>query len=163
MRRFVRTTLILMGLGSVCVTVAAQTPSLYETYSRSAEVRVCVAASPSQTETESKSLLEAAILKPALEKAFETRKSIHFHVVPSAEEADLALDFDVQGFVFNETDPVDMLMGAAAVAMDAATQDHFSAADVLFTVRDVKAGNKVLWRDKLHASVTDHTMTVDES
>jgi hypothetical protein len=83
-------------------------------------------------------------------------------VVPSEAEADLALDVEVQGFVFSETDPVDMLAGPAMIAMDAATIDHFAAADALFTLRDVRQP-KVLWRQKLHGSVTDHTMTVGES
>ena len=137
----------------------AGTDSLYETYSRRAEVKVFVSI---PTDTSDKKALDPAVLKAALEKSFSERKSIHFHPVPSEADADLALDAETQGFIFSESDPVDMLIGVEAAAMDAATVDHFAAADVLFTVREAK-GQKVLWKEKLHASVTDHTMTEAES
>jgi hypothetical protein len=137
----------------------AQADSLYETLTRRSEVKVFVW--PPSDVSEKKGL-DPAVLKEALEKSFSGRKSIHFRTVASASEAELALETQINGFLFSETDPVDMLIGVGAAALDAATQDHFASAEALFTVRDLKSG-AVLWKDKVNASVTDHTMTEAES
>ena len=137
----------------------AEVNPLYERLSRRPEVKVFVAP---PTDISEKKALDPAAVKSALEKAFTERKSIHFKVVPTAEEAEYALDTEVKGFMFTEIDPVDMLVGVGAAALDAATQDHYGATEATFTLRDTKA-DKTIWKDTLRASVTEHTMTEAES
>ncbi len=139
--------------------LSAEVNPLYEKLSRQSQVKVYVA---TPTDVSEKKALEPAALKAALEKAFTERKSIHFKVVPAAEEAEYVLDTEVKGFTFSESDPVDMLMGAAAIALDTATIDHYGTTETTFTLKDAKAGRTV-WTDTLRASVTDHTMTEAES
>ena len=138
---------------------AAADNSLYETFSRRSEVKVFVS---TPTDVSEKKALDPAVLKASIEKALKDRKSIHFKTDAAESEADLAIDAEVKGFLFSESDPVDMLVGVGAAAMDAATIDHYAAAEAMFTVRDVKGG-KVLWKEEVRATVTDHTMTEAES
>ena len=159
MRRILQGFFVLLFLTGTAASAAAEGSPLYETLSRRSEVKIYVAAT---TDVSEKKELNAAALKEAVEKALAARKSIHFKVVPAEADADLAVDTEVKGFHFSETDPVDMLVGVGAAAMDAATIDHFAAAEAAFTVREVKPA-KTLWKDTLRASVTDHTMTEPES
>lgn len=138
---------------------AANDSSLYESLSRRSEVKVFVS---QPTDVSEKKDLDAAVLKQAIENALGSRKSIHFKAVSAEAEADLAIDTESKGFMFAETDPVDMLVGVGAAAMDAATIDHYGAAEATVTVRDVKKKD-TLWKDNVRASVTDHTMTELES
>ena len=158
MDRALKTFFILPFLLGSAALASAETPSLYESLSRKSEVKITVATT---TDISEKKELDPAVLKDAIEKALTARKSIHFKVVP-ADAAELAIDTEVKGFHFSETDPVDMLVGVGGTAMDAATIDHFAASEATFTVRDVKAGT-TLWKDTLRASVTHHTMTEAES
>lgn len=138
---------------------AAGSVSLYDSLRRRFEIAVFV---QTPTDGSGKAALDPALLKPALEKAFRERKSLHFKVVSTEAEADLTVDTQIEGFLFSETDPVDMLVGVGAAAMDAAVQDHFASVEATFIICDVKT-KQILWKDKLGASVTDHTMTEVES
>ena len=96
----------------------------------------------SPTDISEKKALEPAVLKQAVEKALQGRKSIHFSVVPTEAEAELTIDTEVNGFTFSETDPVDMLVGVGAAALDAATIDlraTIHAAWALLTHLDAEA------------------------
>ena len=159
MNRVLKVFLILLFGVSGPALAATDGVSLYETLSRRPEVKVYVAL---PTDVSERKVLDADVLKRVIEKALQGRKSIHFKVVTEESQAELALDTEVKGFLFTENDPVDMLIGVGVAAMDAAVQDHYAAADALFTVRDTKAG-KVLWKDEVRATVTHHTMTEIES
>jgi hypothetical protein len=159
MRHTYNSLLLLAFCALTAATAAAEGASLYESLSRKSEVKIFVSEPKDISE---KKALEPSMVKQAVEKALEGRKSIRFKVVPSEAEAELAVDAELKGFLFSETDPIDMLVGVGAAAMDAATQDHYGATEALFTVRDAK-NTKVLWKGEVRGSVTDHTMTEPES
>ncbi len=144
-----------------CVSLswAGTADSLYEKYSRAAEVKVFVV-QPKEVAISGK--IDTAVLKKALEKALSERKSIHFEITQNAAEAALSIEADLQGYYFSEHDPVDMLVGVGMAAMDAAKQDHFVRLEADYRVLDAKGG-QVLWKDRLIASITDEKMTEDEA
>lgn len=155
--------LVIISIAAFCVSSAlawaGTADSLYEKYSRAAEVKVFIA-QPREVAVSGK--IDTAALKKALEKALSERKSIHFKVVESAAEATLTIEADLQGYYFSEQDPVDMLVGVGMAAMDAAKQDHFVRVEADFRVLDAKGG-QVLWKDRLIASITDEKMSEDEA
>ncbi len=55
--------------------------------------------------------VNSQMLKNELEKALTARKSIHFQVVPTAEEAQIVIGTDIYEFLWTDHDPIDMLVG----------------------------------------------------
>lgn len=98
---------------------------------------------------------------PALKKfvgeALTARKSLKFEIVPSREAADVAVETEVAEYFWTDHDPVDMIMGVGVAAYDAATVEHYARIQAGMAVRDAKTG-RVLWKDKLMATVTDGKM-----
>jgi hypothetical protein len=126
---------------------------LYEEFSRVKEVAVYVATPTDNGATK----LDTQAFHKALEDTLKARKSIRFAPVAFEQEAKLVVEADFKGFVFSETDPVDMLVGVGAVAADAAIQDHFASTEVVMTVRE--PSGKVRWTDTVRASITDHSIS----
>ena len=147
--------LCLVSIFSASLAVAEPNP-LYEKLSRVKEVAVFIK-TPSDSGA---SKLDAERFRASLEKALKERKSIHFVPATSESDARVVVEADIKGFMFSETDPVDMLAGVGMAAMDAAKIDHFASVDVHMTVKE--AGSAA-WDDTVHASITDETMTETES
>ena len=130
--------------------------SLYQELTHTKDVSVFVEppTDPSQTKLDTESF------RKQIERALHERKSIHF--VPAASGADsrLVVQAEIKGFTFSETDPVDMLVGAAAIALDAAKVEHFASIEADFTVREA---GRVRWSDRVRATITDEKMTEPES
>lgn len=137
--------------------LAAEKNPLYEKLSRGKEVKIHVAV-PTDSGA---SKLDPEAFRKAVEDALRNRKSIRFAPVASEAEAQYVVETDIKGFTYSETDPVDMLAGVGMAAMDAAKQDKFAAVDALMTVRQVSGA--VEWKDTVHASLTQETMSEPEA
>jgi hypothetical protein len=131
--------------------------SLYDEMSRRKEVPIFVAMPTDAGATK----LDMALLKTKIEETLRNRKSIHFLPVEDASKALLTVDVQTDGYVFSLEDPIDMLVGAGAVAMDAAKKDPYGSMEATFTV--MSAGGEVRFKDKLRGSVTEEKMTEAES
>ena len=106
--------------------------------------------------------VDPKIVKGKLEEALKNRKSIRFQTVDRAEQADLSIETDLKGFFWTDHDPVDMLIGVGAAAMDAAVQEDYARLEADFAVTDVRA-HKVLWQNRLTGSVTKKPMPKPDS
>ena len=131
--------------------------SLYESLSRKGIVKVFVADLTDATAAPKADLPD---LKKKIEEGLKNRKSIRFELV-SKEDADILLEGSVTEFLWTDSDPVDMITGWAAAAIDAAKKDHYARLMVDFVIRDAKG--PVLWQDKVRATLTDPAMTEAES
>jgi hypothetical protein len=151
---------LVLALASVffAFPVQAEPNPLYQELSRGGEVKVYVAPVTDPQGTK----LDVTALHQAFEDALKNRKSIRFAIVPTESEAKLVIEPVIKGFVFSETDPVDMLVGVAAIAMDAATIEHFASTEVTVTVRE-QNGGRVRWNDTVRASITDAAMSEAEA
>lgn len=142
---------------SSTVAFAAETTNLYGEWSSKGQVKIFVVEPlPAQGKK-----ADVVALKKELEKALQNRKSIRFVIAPDKAAADLVVESQVLDFYWTDHDPVDMLMGAASIAYDAATIENYARMDANFKVSD-KNGKK-LWEDKLAATLTSKTLTEAES
>jgi hypothetical protein len=132
--------------------------TLYEALSRKNGIKTYVALPKDST---GKDQVITADLKKSIEDALSKRKSLSFAIVPGPEEAELVIDTEVTEFFWSDHDPVDMIMGLGATAMDAAVNEHYARMQAVFTISD-KSG-KVIWKEKLKATLTHPTMTEKES
>jgi hypothetical protein len=103
-----------------------------------------------------------AALKSAIEQGLRDRKSIRFTLVQDPSQADLKIDSSIKGFVWMDHDPVDMLMGTAAIATDAVLVQDFARVDVDWSVSDLKK-NKVLWSGSTAGDITKEPMSEADS
>lgn len=153
----------LLGLGLVIgVTVAmpawAATGSLYSRF-EGKTVKTYLA---DVTDESSGHEVDPALLKASLRQALESRKSTRFVLVNSPEEADIRIDTAIQGYFWTDHDPVDMLMGTAAIAMDTAVIEDYASVEARVAVTDLKS-SKILWDNKFSASVTKKPMSQADS
>ena len=149
---------IFLGLQSVSAPAAQDSNPLYEELSRAGEVKVFVAL---PTDPSEKTGLDLDQFKKALEEELRGRKSIRFSPVASEAESKLVVETQVAGFQFSEHDPIDMLIGAGAAAMDAAKDEHFASLEADFTVRE--PDGRMRWKDRVRATITDAAITEAES
>lgn len=103
-----------------------------------------------------------SLLKKLLEESFTNRKSYAFVIANTADEADMVLKCDIKEYKWLEVDPVDEVWGIGAAAMDAAISDNYAAMQVETQIVDARH-NRVIWNDKVQASVTQHIMPKDSS
>lgn len=134
--------------------------SLRETFARRAKP-VAVAVTDPVNRTGDDAVSPAA-LRTALEERLSARREPRFSVVADASTAEITVSAEIVEFVFTEHDPVDKIIGLAGAAYDAATVEHYARLTAVYTVRDAKSG-RTLWTDKLKATVTDKTMSREES
>jgi hypothetical protein len=133
--------------------------NLYESYSKKGEVKVFV----SQPENHSdKPAVKTAELKKSIETALQNRKSIRFKIVPTREEANIAIETDVVEFMWTDHDPVDMIMGVGAIAMDTAVVEDYARMTAQFKITDLKKQD-VVWADKLKSTLTQKDMPESKS
>jgi hypothetical protein len=133
---------------------AAKQDSLYTRFERSGTVKVHVS---DLTREEAARLIDLGDLKSKIESAFQERKSILFKTVDSPDAADMVVACHVEEYGWSPTDPIDMLMGAGAIAMDAAQVQPYAHMNAVWTVKDSAGG--VLWENRLNASVTKDDMS----
>ncbi len=138
---------------------SASAGSLYNTYNGKGTVKVHVS-KPTDSTTDKKA--DLAGIKAEIEKKLKDRKSITFQTVDSKEDAGIAIDADIKEFFWSNHDPVDMIVGIGAAAMDAAVQENYSRMQAVFTVTDVRT-KKVIWQEKVMATITSKTMTEKDS
>lgn len=127
---------------------AAPAASLYETYSRKGEVTVHV---KTPVDGSGQSRLDPAVFKKQIEEALTGRKSVRFRVVPDPAGAELVVETRIDGYLRTDEDPVDMLVGAAAIAMDAARKEPYVRIEA---TASVASGGRVLWSAPLTATLT---------
>ncbi len=140
---------------STSVSFASENDSLYQRFSRVKEVKVYIAPPSNPTNV----AIDPSLFQKKMEENLKNRKSVHFAVV-SEQEAQIKVESQLLGYHFSEVDPVDMLGGVGMAALDAAKQDHFAAMEV--DMKILEAG-KIIWNDRVRASVTDEKMTEAES
>src|SRR5687767_2925733 len=115
-----RTAALLMGIFALSFCRPAEAAdSLYEAFSRRGTVKVHVEAPKNAT---GKDALLIDDLKKKLETALADRKSLRFAIEPSAGTADVIITTEVAELMWTDHDPVDMLVGIGATAMDAAVR-----------------------------------------
>src|SRR3989338_4243795 len=106
--------------------------------------------------------VEPALVESKLKEALKNRKSIHFVIVEQKEQAQLAIAIELKGFMWTDHDPVDMIMGLGAAALDAAKVEDYASLEADFTVSDVLK-DKILWQERVRASVTKKPMPKPDS
>jgi hypothetical protein len=137
----------------------ARADNLYESLSRKSSVRVFVE-TPKDATGKDKVLVQE--LQKAFEEALASRKSIHFAANSSVADADLVVSTTVSELYWTDHDPVDMIAGLGATAMDAALVEDYVRMQAQVTVKDGRTGG-VLWSDKLMATITKKPMSEEES
>lgn len=143
----------------LCARVSfARQENLYAQLSRMPIVRVYIQQIADSSQEKSVNPQE---LFNELKEALEKRKSINFAVVNSADEADIVIEVDIKEYVWSEKDPVDNLLGSAAIALDAMRIENYARLTALFTVKD-KGGSKI-WKKLLRGSATKKEMPEQES
>lgn len=101
-------------------------------------------------------------LKKQLGEMLSARKSVAFEMVKSEKDADIVIKTDVNEFLWTDEDPVDMITGIGPVLMDATIKENYARMKADFEVLDAKTG-KMLWEDSEKATITDKTMTKEDS
>ena len=140
---------------SVCVGAE----SLYLRFKNYPVVSVLVSDPVNQSQNEK---VKAAGLKQAIEKAFLERKSTRFQIASASENADILIETAVTEYYWTNHDPVDMLVGIGATAMDAAVVENYARLQADMIVKDAKKGS-VLWRDRLMATITGGKLTEENA
>lgn len=141
------------------VSLNAQEANLYEAFSRRASVPIFVAL-PIDSSTQKK--LDAAGLKAQIEQALSERKSIHFSVVDTPEKAEYILTSDIRDNYWIDHDPVDMIIGVGAAALDAATVECYAFMQGNFEITEAKSARRV-WSENLKATTTKKDMSEKDS
>ncbi len=132
--------------------------NLYEMLNAKEEVKVYIA---DITNSSGDNKADLVSLKNILENDLITRMTITFKVVPNKEKADITIGCDITEFIWKEDDPVDMLVGAAGVIMDAMVKDNYSRIQAIFTVTNSKG--KRMWSKALKATITKKKISSEES
>jgi hypothetical protein len=137
---------------------SAHAASLYETYSREASVPFYV---ESVTDSSKDKKADIVGLKAAIEKAFTERKSIHFKPVTDPKDAKIKITVDVKNYYWSDHDPVDMLVGVGATAMDAAMIEDYAFMEADAKIMDAKGSP--LWSQNLISTVTKKPMSPEQA
>jgi len=101
-------------------------------------------------------------LKNEIVKALDGRKTINFETNVPVTEADINMKFQVKEMLYMDKDPVDMIIGAGAIVMDALKEESYARIQVICEVTDASSG-KVLWEDTIKGTITDEDMTEAQS
>ncbi|MFH1553207.1 MAG: hypothetical protein ABID83_06215 [Candidatus Omnitrophota bacterium] len=133
--------------------------NLCEMLSRKSVVKTYVA---DISDSSGKAKADLKHLKKALEDALVTRMTIHFELVPAKENADIIIEGDITEFFYTTEDPIDMIGSSVTLIMDVLSKANYVRMQAIFTVTDA-ATNKQLWREKIRSTVTNETMTEQQS
>ncbi len=102
------------------------------------------------------------VLRQKLAEALKNRRSVTFEMTDKPENADLSIDVNVRAFMWTDHDPVDMLVGVGAVALDAATIEDYARAEAYVVVSSAKS-QKALWQDSVVSTITKKPMSKADS
>ena len=105
---------------------------------------------------------DTAALWKLLEDELVARMTITFEAVSERAEADISVGCDITEFLWTAEDPIDNLAGTVGLVLDTLTKSHYARMQAIFTVTDVKK-NKLMWKKKLKATITDNSMGPAES
>jgi hypothetical protein len=108
------------------------------------------------------SKVDISLLKSLIDQSFESRTSYEFIIVGSADKADILLKGDITEYIWSEIDPVDQVWGIGSAAIDAATAENYARLQAKMEIVAVETG-RVIWSDKVQATVTRHVMPEDLS
>lgn len=136
----------------------ASSENLFERF-EGKSVKVYVA---DPTDTSENPRVPALILKKAIMDGLEARKSVRFAIVLDPAQADLRVDSAIKGYFWTDHDPVDMLMGTASIAADAALLQDFARIDVDWSVSDVQK-DRILWKGTTSGDITKKPMSEADS
>jgi hypothetical protein len=150
--------LCIISIG-VAAAYGAVNKGLYSTLSKEDEVKVYVGDISDISETGKAAKDD---LKKLLEGALTGRKSINFTVVNDVKDADIIINSEINEFMWTDEDPVDMITGVGPIVMDAMKKENYGRMNIEFSIIDAKSG-KILWTDVEKATITDETMTEEES
>ena len=106
--------------------------------------------------------IDVADLKKRIEHAFLTRMSHKFEIAKKESDADIILKGDIFEYYWTEEDPIDMVYGAGAIAMDVVKKDHYVRMQINFSIFLPDTGRR-LWNRRLKATITNPTMTEKQS
>jgi len=101
-------------------------------------------------------------LEKNIENALAARLSHTFQIVRDKRDADIIVNGEIVEYVFTEKDPIDMVTGMASAAYDLLTTEHYARMQIVMSITDAKSG-KVLWEDRFKSTITNPTMTEEES
>jgi len=101
-------------------------------------------------------------IRKNIEKALVERRSHAFEVVTSEASADILIEVDVIEYFWTDKDPVDVVFPPVAAAIDSASVENYARLTANIIVKNAKNGNK-MWGDDIRATLTDDTMTKEES
>ena len=137
----------------------AEAESLYFKFKDYSVVSACVLDPKDQSHSEK---VKTSGLKQAIEKALLDRKSIRFQIASTPKNADILIETTVTEYYWTDHDPVDMLMGVGATAMDAAIVENYVRLQADIIVKDAKK-NTVLWRERVMATITGGKLTEENA
>ncbi len=83
-------------------------------------------------------------------------------VVSAESEADIVIQGNIKEYYYSEKDPIDNLVGSAAIVLDVIKQDSYGRMQVEIIVYNSKT-KKTLWDHLVVATVTRSSMTAKES
>lgn len=152
--------LILIFVLGLCLKAnsAVKQETLYHLVKTGRIVKVWIGEFTNSTENEEISLQN---FTAALKSALRGRKSANFILVESAQNADISISGDVEEYVYQEVDPIDMALGIGGLAADAMVKENYVALKVAYIVEDAKKG-KVIWSRTLRPSITKPDMPEEE-
>ncbi|MFH1867492.1 MAG: hypothetical protein ABH843_00850 [Candidatus Omnitrophota bacterium] len=133
--------------------------NLYNTFRKKNVVKVFL---PDITNLSDSKDVNIDDLKEKLKDILDNRESINFEVTENNEEADIIIDCDVTKYHWKADDPIDMIVGTAAIAYDALTSENYAYMEAMLTVSDVKT-KKQLWEKRLKIDLTRKNMSMEES
>jgi hypothetical protein len=93
----------------------------------------------------------------ALEDALRERKSANFVLVANPADADIWISGDIEKYIYQDVDPIDMALGWGGLAMDAVVKENYVGLEIAYTVKDPKTG-RAIWSKTLRPSITKADM-----
>lgn len=121
--------------------------------------RLAVYIEPATNQAEAQ--LDPRQLDTALADALTQRKSMIFTLVDRRQDADCTIHAQIRRYEYREQDPVDMIMGWGAVAMDAMKKEPYATTVISVTV--TPNGGQRPWQDEIRGTVTQQGMTEAEA
>lgn len=106
--------------------------------------------------------IDLELLKSEIEKGLTGRINHTFNIAPSEKSADIAIDIEITEYFWTTVDPVDMVFSPIVAVIDKLSDDNYARMQMDIKITDVKTG-KELWRETIQSTITDDTMTKEES
>jgi hypothetical protein len=140
------------------ISYALAKKNLYDALSCRKAVKVFVADVEDSTQEKA---ADIASLKDLMENALSARMTINFDVVQKKEDADILILCDIEEYIWKDKGFFDMIPAARFVA-GTLIRGNFARMQAEFTVSDAVT-SKVMWKEKLKASISDKAMSRSDS